>query len=625
MDGITLPNTIPQGLPLGATPAPGATLSLGRPASSSGQPGFQPSSPFQPPAPGTPSNNVAPGSGPFQSSFDKLSQISQVGSPSQDAQGGDQAGSGNNVAQDVGLGIAKGGIETAGNLDSILGNTVGRLVNAVTGRGFTPISPASGQEVKVDNQAHNTAQAIGKGAEQVLELFTMPEVGAGDAAVRLGADTATFGGKAAVLGAKGAAEGAQNLALGQLHGSQTPGTDFAFGAASPLVGKGVSQLWEAAPKIVGKVFSLPETLQTILKQPGGELLFKQGLKDVAENPQAPYLKIANEVASGMIDGEKSVKQAYQTGLDSVKAATAGKTFDVSPQIDELNKVLKDNNIKVSLVRGENGSMTEQLAIVKTPQLQLSDSEVSNINDLLNSARQSTKVSFDDLRQLQQKFDNAYNAVPLSVNHTATTYHNIVSKLSSVIDNRVASVTEEFQPVMKHINAQYKEYKQVFRQFGNKFVDRSTGAPQLAPGAESFLSGLLNKNKGVLQGNVAKKLEEFTGIPVLDRTAGVKAAVDMSTLASSGKLSKVQKILQSTGAAIGTGLGYMKGGIGGAFEGGFAGRKGGELLGSVGSPKMGLRVLGAAKKLSSLSPTTTKTLGAVAKVGQRTFTNRNTSP
>ncbi len=512
---------------------------------------------------------------------------------------------GKSTTENLGIGALKGVGSTVHDSTAALGSLLNPVANWITKvLGGNPDNAASQFEQQANQNLANlstpngVAQHIGFGAEQVGEMLAAP-----DAALEEGA--ADAGGKffTKQLGQKVAQEAVSNAAFQKLHGSTNTGLDLALGAAGPIVGKGLSTLWSKVPQVFSNATGVS---QDVIKQATENPdLWQQSMKEVADNPSSPYNPLASQVSQAMISGEKDVKAAYKQGLAQVTEAAGDTTFNVSPQISQVNDVLKNFNLSTELVRNPDGTLSDTLAIKRTPQVQLSEAELGKLDNLVNSVRQSKAISFQDLTQLQQKFDNAYNEIPYGANNSPTTYHAIVSQLGDVLDKKVATVAKDYVPQMAAVNKQYAEYKQILKQFGNKFIDRTdTANPQQAPQAEGFLSNLLNKNKLQQQVNV-KKLEEFTGIPILDRVAGLKAAQQFQKVVESGKPNTIQKFMTNAGLGGGALIGGSLHGIPGAAGGAEIGYQSGKVLGKLASPTSTLKAVTVADKVADKIPTAAK--------------------
>lgn len=108
--------------------------------------------------------------------------------------------------------------------------------------------------------------------------------------------------------------------------------------------------------------------------------------------------------------------------------------------------------------------------------------------------------------------------------------------------------------------------------GRKIVDTSG---EITQGADSYISNILNMNKGQIQKDIAK-LEEITGVPILDNVRSLKIAQRFSQdFPQTG--SRTQDILRSlpigrllAGGLGGGAVGYEQGGTAGALAGAGAG-------------------------------------------------------
>ncbi len=165
------------------------------------------------------------------------------------------------VGGNFGEGVNKGIASTAEGMgkigQNILGQTVGRGVNMLTGRGNTPIKPQS-MFSKEQLQTTNTPQHIGFGTEKTAEYF-LPATKAAKAerAVdllaqgiksSLGASLARIGGKSAV----------QGLSAGGVNTLQTGGDMKQAATTAALAGVGRGLI--AIGGEVARAFHLPERL-----------------------------------------------------------------------------------------------------------------------------------------------------------------------------------------------------------------------------------------------------------------------------------------------------------------------------------------------------------------------------
>ena len=146
------------------------------------------------------------------------------------------------------------------------------------------------------------------------------------------------------------------------------------------------------------------------------------------------------------------------------------------------------------------------------------------------------VSLDDARNILEKFNSAYDMIPLGGGNKPTKFHAIVTGLKKSYED----ILSQAVPELKDINRQYSLIRRVYNKYAPKLIDKDTG--QFKQGAETYLSNLLNMNKGAEQKNI-RALEELTGIPILDNIQALKDAQKLSNLFPATG-SRTQDILRS---------------------------------------------------------------------------------
>lgn len=152
------------------------------------------------------------------------------------------------------IGVAKGAGSTLTNLgkigSSILDQTIGRVTNAIAGKGFTKPETNKTNQAAIENAVtpKNAAERAGFGAEQAAEFF-IPGGAALDAgkAVEGVAKAANLGSKAvtaARIGATALAEGASTAAITAAQGGDAKQTAEAglLGAGFSFGAEGLAQL-----------------------------------------------------------------------------------------------------------------------------------------------------------------------------------------------------------------------------------------------------------------------------------------------------------------------------------------------------------------------------------------------
>lgn len=252
-------------------------------------------------------------------------------------------GPGPNVASDVAAGFAKSAISHLGSYaaagskvvglqNQALDQTVGRILNAVSGKGFTPTNSA-GRNAQFTNAANNfasqpglqptnTAQKVGGGIETGLEYFAPGGLAAkGERAVTAGSQLISSPFLAAatrVLG-KGAVQGA---AAGTVNYGQTGGDLASAGQTALTAGT-----FRAALGTLGEIsraLNLPTRLNTTV--------FKNSKTDVMRD-------FRTRVATNLKETDPATYNKY-VAEGTIKVGLGGK-----PQVSETTaKFIADKEI-----------------------------------------------------------------------------------------------------------------------------------------------------------------------------------------------------------------------------------------------------------------------------------------
>jgi hypothetical protein len=257
---------------------------------------------------------------------------------------GQQQDQGVGGAQGFALGAAKGAFGTLNTISdigqSILSQTVGRLVNAATGKGFGATDKALID--KQNLQAHGTAETLGKIAENTAEFFipggAVGKVGkvadAGIEGLNL-ADKLGTAGKvvagALKLGTKAALGAGEAAGITALQGGTAQESKNAayFGAAAPAIGavfKGLSTTGKAVMKFTASTESgVPlAAINHAIENP--EAVGKAITAAVRDGGEATMQKILNESVSSLEELKSARRVAFDAGLAKLeKEATYTKS------------------------------------------------------------------------------------------------------------------------------------------------------------------------------------------------------------------------------------------------------------------------------------------------------------
>lgn len=327
------------------------------------------------------------------------SQITGM-SDSQDSLSSEQnVASQNSTLKDLGIGAVKGVLSTAKGIgtlgQTILDQTTGRLVNLARGKGFTPNTGEQGNigdvyrkgsqfetDVSKALEGTNTAQKIGKGAEQIAEFF-IPAGAATKAEKAInvlskGISKPILATATRVLG-KAAVQG---TAAGLVTAAQTGGNlkEIAISAGTAgLTRGGMATIGEGA-----RAIKIPERLYSTI--------FKNSKNDM----------IAELTSDAIENLKRSNPTKYQEFLDKGIIKTSGAKSVVNETLAEkaLDRGLRgslrnmSNEVVYKTLESENTLQN----IVKTYNGTVDVSEKQFVNVLKNIAEDYADVGFGEVAQ-----------------------------------------------------------------------------------------------------------------------------------------------------------------------------------------------------------------------------------
>jgi hypothetical protein len=407
--------------------------------------------------------------------------------------------------QNFGTGVAKGAAETVRGFGQ-LGAGIQRGVNKLAGTSL-PVTTAYDDGGAFDNATtpQGTMQKVGYGTEKVAELVTPLGKEKGASSV-------------AGLGVKGTA------------GTVKTASSIATGIPREVLTRASSA--EYAPKI------------------------ERAIADIAETPNQPYLKLAQRTGERIVKAEKDASAQLNQAVNEFKQFQGSRKFDVSSKIAPIASALKPFSTSgLKVVQTREGGKFGRYVIEKSQQSPFTDKEVSALQDIMDTIRNSKAVEVDDVLALRKKLSAAYDAIPLGVNGNPRPYHAALMSLKAETEK---AIDELLPKGLRQANAQYRKVYEMKDAFGNRIVD---GQGNLKDNAEQFLSNIGNMNKGQLRSEI-EKYKELTGIDLTDEIQTLKDAQKLSPIfASTG--SRTQDILRAlvvgsvgagTGGTLGTGLG-----------------------------------------------------------------------
>lgn len=307
--------------------------------------------------------------------------------------------------------------------------------------------------------------------------------------------------------------------------------------------------------------NLDENIYKRVENPEYAQKVKNTMDTLETGTSNPYLNLVQNVGAKIDTAWNDTKSFF--GETAKKYVEKGTQYDVGARLPEIIKKVDafktGKDIKFDIVRGKKGQITGY-KLTKGRYSPYTDSEISNLNNLVGDIMSARAINADELLALDQKFGSYYNAVNPA---TPTAYHTAVMELKSATQERIRNL---LSGDMKTAYERYARIADLKEDFGNKIVD---GQGNLKPTAEQYLANLTNKNKGIAQLNT-KEYSDILGMDLVNEAQVIADAKKfmLTQAPTGGRLSDFLKSNIFTG--LGAGAGALVGGPLGAGAGGAAG-------------------------------------------------------
>ena len=497
-----------------------------------------------------------------------------------------------------GKGVLKGAASTIQGMETIGQKTVGalgtKIAEKITGNKIEnkPITlPRSLTE------ASNQSQKIGKGVEQIAEWF-IPSGWFGKAAkgIEAGIEATKLAKSGGLLSkiSTGATKVAARSAVSGSEGAVVSGvqsggnvdemkSNAEFGAAIPIVGKGLSILGKGVSKTASGVRSVAtgvksDVFQRLKESPQA---YDDAMKHLAENGDTPFLGLSNSIASKLNALKETAKTSYDTAKKTILDSFPDTTFDLEHKIPALSKALEPFNLVVKQVKDKSGRFLQDAFVSPTTRTSpYTQSDLLKITDIVRKMRVKN-MSINELTDFQE-------SVKTFLGDAVKRDDKKMIKLGYSLLGSSIKFVNEVAPQLKEANTLYENYYKALASGGNKIIDQATG--EIKAGAETFLSNLSNLNKGN-QKNALRYVEDATGIPIADNVTVLKDAMKLNNLFPATG-SRTQDILRSFATA---GIGTAAGGLGIGAAAGLA------LSSPKVQAKLAIKLSELVKKFPSLPP------------------------
>lgn len=303
------------------------------------------------------------------------------------------------------------------------------------------------------------------------------------------------------------------------------------------------------------------------------------VKEIVEiNPQEPFKGLGQKIVSKFNELKSQAQESWKTATDVFKKQSPDTTFDLSYKVPELKQPLEQFGLTLKQLRDKTGKLTRSFNVSPKGNITgFSDQEVGLIQGIVNDLKDAKNYSVDDLLALEDKFDSAYNSIKYGVDFKPKKYHALVMELKDEVSKFIDGVLPE---ELKNARSLYRDYYDAYKKIGNKVMDASG---ELKPGAETFLSNIMNLNKGVERQKVVEVGSKL-GIDILDSADNLKTAKELSASIPNSTRNRTADVIRGI--------------IGSKTFGGAAGA-GAFINPSVGIPALILNIMSSPKVYSGL--------------------------
>lgn len=368
-----------------------------------------------------------------------------------------------------------------------------------------------------------------------------------------------------------------------------------FKAAKSLVKKVIPKMSGVAPDIYADVFARPDK-------------YDAAAQILDEHPNEPFLGLAETISTRARSIQEGATQAWKDAAIGFRDMNPNAKFDISAKLDDIKRAITGTEDKLgfglkAVKQRKPGAITEKLVVGPNKELQMvsdtakgklsgpahlepsgkvsgwTDREMNNLNDLVSSLQNAKGIGPEEVIEMDRVFGKAYDAVPFNNQGTPTRYHAAVMALKKKTEEEIEKILpEELSDAYRALRVGHE----LQDDFVSKIADREGN---LRDSASSFLSNLVNKNKG----EVRIKSDRAKGLLGFDPVDAVKVLKNATLL---------REIAPRTGSRTFDMLrSYLTGGVGAA---GIA----------TGNP---LAILGSATSALASSPQATG--AAVKKLGK----------
>lgn len=420
-------------------------------------------------------------------------------------------------------------------------------------------------------------------AKTASDTLTTVGAVAGSVAGPLGTGAGAFAGKAVgnlVETVANSQAGAEQKTPGQLitepvkEGVIGAAVDGAFLGAGKIVGKVGAPLIATARKSLSKAGAIltnvdDDILERAMTNPHAT---EKAIKTIQSNPDAPFAVTAKQVGDTLIKKFDDAKKAIGLAKETFEKNSPDMRFDVSASIDDISKVLKENNLGVLSEPGKKGAKKMVMNDVKLsmgPAKPLEDAELGMIEEYINTVTKAKNYTLNDVLDIKKLYGRIYKKLGENNLGTTSNAQRILAKLSKTVEKKVTAAMPDD---LAKAYLEYGSAASAVDEFGQFVTTNSKGKLVHSDRGEGYLNTLWGMTKGQRREDMAE-LSKIMGYDVVENMRYLKDAQALSSAfpkTGSRSLDIIRGVLQQGALVTGAGAGFAVGGLPGAMLGGAAG-------------------------------------------------------
>lgn len=231
---------------------------------------------------------------------------------------------------------------------------------------------------------------------------------------------------------------------------------------------------------------------------------------IAKDVNQPFFGLVDDIAKKAQQLKVSANTAFTEAVESVKTRFPGKVFNLENKLSEMNKALNKFRLQVKQKR-ILGKLTGQVEVTPTTRTSpFTKKELGLVDDLVQKMR-IKDMSVDELLDFDESVKSFFDfAVKQPTKKLQALAFELVGESRKFIDDVL--------PEVNQANKMFSEFFDITKKLSS--VLKGTTGELKEKGAESFVSNVVNVNKGAIRKDVISAGKKL-GIDIIDEVQIVK--------------------------------------------------------------------------------------------------------